>query len=90
VYSFKELLQRMASVTKRTPCLISMPSALASLQGLMCELLPFSPMITRDQVKLLAYDNVATAGAPGFEALGITPSAIETQLTSYLSRFVKE
>ena len=88
-YSFKALLQLMASITKRSPCLISMPAGLAKLQGFICELLPMRPMITRDQVELLAHDNVLSAGAATFESLGITPTDIETMLPDYLSRYVK-
>lgn len=89
IYSFKELLQLMASITKRTPCLVSMPAGLAELQGFMCELLPMKPMITRDQVSLLAHDNVLSSGAATLESLGITPTNIETMLPEYLSRYVK-
>jgi len=93
-YSFRELMQLMGSITKRKSCLISLPTPLAKLQALGMEIVskvtPFAPMLTRDQVKLLAHDNVATQGAPGFEALGLTPAAIESQLASYLARFIKE
>ena len=92
-YSFREMLQLMNRITKRTPRLVSIPTWLAKLQGLACDILskitPIPPMITRDQVKLLAHDNVATPGAAGFAALGITPASIETQLPHYLARYVK-
>jgi len=89
IYSFKELLQLMSSITKRKPCLVSMPTALAKLQGLACEIMPFAPMITRDQVALLAHDNVLGKEALTLDNLGITPTSIETVLPEYLSRFVK-
>lgn len=89
-YSFRELLELMATVTKRSVCLVPLPFSLAALKGFFCELLPFAPLITRDQVKLLKHDTVATSGAAGFAALNITPSPIESQLPAYLARFVKE
>jgi uncharacterized protein YbjT (DUF2867 family) len=89
-YSFKELLQLMASITNRAPCLVSMPTSFAKLQGFICEHLPMKPMITRDQVALLAHDNVLSGNAPTLESLGITPMNIETMLPEYLSRYVKE
>jgi uncharacterized protein YbjT (DUF2867 family) len=89
VYSFKELLQLMGRITKRKNCLVSLPTPLAKLQGLFFECLPMAPMITRDQVNLLAYDNVATPGAKGLEALGIPAADIEAVLPAYLTRFVK-
>ncbi len=88
-YSMRGLLTLMGTITKRRARFVSLPSCLAKLQGFACELLPFAPMITRDQVKLLAHDNIATPGAPGFAALGLTPAAIETMLSQYLGRFVK-
>lgn len=90
VYSFKQLLEMMAGIINRRPALVSLPSSVAMLQGLLCELLPFPPMLTRDQVKLLAHDNVVNPQAKGFAALGITPASIETQLPTLLARYVKE
>lgn len=87
VYSFRELLQLMGRITKRTSCLISMPTLFARIQGRICEMLPFKPMITRDQVKLLAHDNVASNNAIGL--FGITPTPIEDALPHYLARYVK-
>ena len=89
VYSMRELLQLMGNITKRKTRLISMPTALAKLQGLLCELLPFTPMITRDQVALLKHDNIANTDALQLAALAITPAPIESQLPQYLSRFIK-
>ncbi len=90
VYSFKELLQLMGRITKRKACLLPVPTVLAQLQGFVCELLPFKPMLTRDQVRLLAHDNVASAQAPGFAQLGIAPQPIEAALPHYLARYTKE
>lgn len=89
VYSFRALLELMASITKRKLRLVSIPTGFAKLKGLVCELLPFAPMITRDQVKLLAHDNVSH-GALTAANLGIAPAAIDSALPAYLSRFVKE
>lgn len=89
IYSMRELLEMMGRITKRKARFVSLPSCVAKLQGRVCELLPFTPMITRDQVKLLAHDNVLTPGALGLHHLGIAATPIDTMLPSYLSRFVK-
>lgn len=89
IYSFRELLELMGRITKRTSCLISMPTWMARIQARFCELLPFKPMITRDQVKLLAHDNVLGTNTLTFRQLGITPGAIEDMLPHYLARYVK-
>jgi NADH dehydrogenase len=43
--------------------------------------------VTRDQVASLRTPNVVSGRAPGFEALGITPTAMESVLPDYLWRF---
>lgn len=89
IYSFRELLELIARITGRSPCLISIPTGVAKLMGRMCELLPFPPAITRDQVKLLAHDLVDMDGKPGFAALGLTPTPIEDALPTLLARYIK-
>lgn len=90
VMSFKQMLEKMIAVTKRRTRLISIPTPLASLMGAVAELSPFPPPITRDQVKLLKYDNVAGANALGFASLNITPHSVSAELPVLLDRYVKE
>jgi NADH dehydrogenase len=89
IYSMRELLEMMGRITKRTSRFVSLPTCVAGVQGFVCEQLPFTPMITRDQVKLLAHDNVLSPGALALHDLGIAASPIEGMLPAYLSRFVK-
>ena len=44
-------------------------------------------MLTRDQVRNLAVDNVVAEDAKGFDDLGIKPVAMEAILPDYLWRF---
>lgn len=90
IYNMRELLAMMGRITKRKLHFLSLPRTLANLQGGLCELLPFTPMITRDQVKLLAHDSVLTPGAPGLHTLGIAATPIDAALPDYLKRFVKD
>jgi NADH dehydrogenase len=41
-------------------------------------------MLTGDQVRQLARDNVVSPGSPGLEALGVRPTAMEAILEGYL------
>jgi NADH dehydrogenase len=86
IYSFKQLLQLMISITGQNPCFISIPSPLAKIQATFLQLLP-KPLLTVDQVRLLAYDNVAVPGRLGFSDLGIVPIAAESILPSYLDQY---
>lgn len=89
IYSMRQLLEMMGRITKRKSRFVSLPACVAGVQGFVCEQLPFTPMITRDQVKLLAHDNVLSKGALALHDLGIAASPIEGMLPAYLSRFVK-
>jgi hypothetical protein len=44
------------------------------------------PPLTRNQVELMEVDTVASAGMPGFAALGIAPKPIEHTLNQILAR----
>jgi NADH dehydrogenase len=86
VYSFKELLQLMLKEIGRKRFLVSLPFWFASLKAFFLQMLP-NPMLTVDQVKLLRQDNVVSGAAPGLKDLGITPTAIETILPTYLDKY---
>lgn len=89
VYSFRELLQLMARITNRRPKLVNIPGFIARLKGFFCELLPLPPVITRDQVKLLQYDNVVVAGERSLTELGFAPRSVEDALPQLLARYIK-
>lgn len=68
VYTFKELLQLFMDFNKRKRLLLPIPVQAALLQGLVFENLP-GKLITRDQVRLLQYDNVVSPDALSFKDL---------------------
>jgi NADH dehydrogenase len=88
IYSFRELLALMLAEIGRKRGLVSLPFALASLQGGLLQAVPFiRPPLTADQVTLLKRDNVVGAQAVGCKELGITPTALEPILPTYLDRY---
>ena len=92
VYSFKELMQLVLSQTQRERLLLPLPWPLARAIGALGDLasvLPIAPPLTSDQVELLTYDNVASGDLPGLTALGITPTAVEAAVPTYLYRYRK-
>ncbi|MGD0142171.1 MAG: complex I NDUFA9 subunit family protein [Rhizomicrobium sp.] len=89
IYSFKELMEFILRETGRKRLLVPIPVAIAMLQATFLQLLP-NPLLTRDQVKLLKYDNVVSGGARGFAALGIQPDSLEAVVPAYLWRFRAE
>ncbi len=57
--TFKQILKKLLFLINKKRLLLPLPLAIANLQARFFELLP-NPLITRDQLKLLKYDNVAT------------------------------
>jgi len=87
VYSFRDLMVLMLDVIQRRRFLAPIPFPLATVLGRAGDLaagLGLPPPITTDQVALLRSDNVASPDAPGLAELGVTPSALEPILPSYL------
>lgn len=91
VYSFQELMALMLAEIGRKRLLLKLPFFLADLMGAVLERLPRlpgkGPPLTRDQARLLRYDNVVSKDAPGLTELGIAPTACEIILSTYLDRF---
>jgi len=100
VYTFRELMEFTLATIERRRLLLPLPFGVAKLQAAVFELvsrLPLrilsKPLLTRDQVELLRYDNVVsdTARRDGLtlEGLGITPQSIAAIVPTYLWRFRK-
>ena len=86
VYTFRELIELMLGEIRRKRSLVDLPFGLAAIQARLMSILP-NPPLTPDQVELLKRDNVVSSGALTLAALGITPTAVEGVLPSYLDRF---
>ena len=88
VYTFRELLQYLLEVLHRRRLLLNLPANIATIQARFMEFLP-KPPLTRDQIALLASDNVVSPGAKGFAELGIEPTPLEVIVPSYVQRYAK-
>ena len=86
VYTFRELIELVLGEIRRKRLLVDLPFGLAAIQARLMSILP-NPPLTPDQVELLKSDNVVSSGALTLAALGITPTAVEGVLPSYLDRF---
>jgi uncharacterized protein YbjT (DUF2867 family) len=65
---------------------IPLPAGFGKLQAFFMELLPGEPLMSRDNVDSMQVPNVASGTLPGFQALGITPQALEAVAPSYLGQ----
>jgi NADH dehydrogenase len=88
IYSFRELMELLLAEMGVKRLLAPLPWGLASFQAGIAERIPGKPL-TRDQVELLKVDNVLSGAAPGLTDLGVTPTAVELILPTYLDRFRK-
>jgi NADH dehydrogenase len=87
-YTFRELMELTLKEIQRKRMLISVPFGLAKFKAAFLQMLP-NPLLTVDQVKLLAFDNVVAPKAKKLKDLGITPTPAEAILPRYLYRFRK-
>jgi NADH dehydrogenase len=76
IYSYSQLLKTIAREAGLRPILFPTPFAVWHALAFFAELLP-NPPVSRNQVELMQIDNVASPQMPGFEDLGISPSAVE-------------
>lgn len=92
IETMRELMQRLLRETARQRLLLPVPTMLAKLQAYFLQLLP-SPLLTVDQVIQLGQDNVVSDEARKqkrtIAAFGITPTAMDAILPTYLWRFRK-
>ncbi|THD74509.1 MAG: complex I NDUFA9 subunit family protein [Phenylobacterium sp.] len=90
-FSFRELMALMLTEIDRRRVLLPVPFPIAGLLGAAGDLasIAIAPPITSDQVTLLRADNVASGAYPGLEALGVTPTTVESVLPTYLYRYRK-
>jgi NADH dehydrogenase len=88
VLTLKDILELTLKETRRKRFLVPVPFGLARIKGALLGMLP-KPLLTLDQVRLLESDNVVAADALTLRDLGITPTAAEAIIPSYLWRFRK-
>ena len=81
VYTLRELVEYVGTVTGRRRPVVGLNDALSYCQALAMELLPVK-LMTRDNYYSMKVDNVCGCGFP----FGIAPAALEAVAPSYLGR----
>lgn len=94
VASFRSLMEQMLEVIHRRKIIFNMPGFMARFMAWGFDVAQFltgglfkNTLLTRDQLKSLAVDNVVSEGAKGLGDLGITPTSLKAVLPHYLWRF---
>lgn len=87
VATLRECMELMLRMVRRRRLLINVPFFFARIKAWFLEKMAWvgmRPLLTRDQVKLLAVDNIVSEDTPGFAEIGIAPTAMEAVIESYL------
>ena len=70
IISFKEILEKLLNLMGKKRLLIPMPLPLAQMSARFFEIMP-KPLLTRDQLKLLKYDNVLSGKYKSNSDIGV-------------------
>jgi NADH dehydrogenase len=94
IETFRKLIERMLKVVRRKKLIINQPMIAAKILSYnldMLQVISFNIfknfIVTRDQVKQLALDNVVTNNVGTFVDFGITPKSMDVILESYLYQY---
>ena len=88
VISFGDMVKSILSTINKKRFIIDMPMPLAKIQSSILSLLPFSPILTRDQCNILSEeDNIVSGNYLTLEDLNIEPSDVEENMKKWLWRF---
>lgn len=86
VFTLKQLVQAAGRWSGHPRPVFALPDALGRLQALAMELLPGTPLMSRDNLDSMRVPNVASGRLPGLKALGVTASTLASIVPGYLGR----
>jgi uncharacterized protein YbjT (DUF2867 family) len=84
VYTLAHLVRLAGRWSGNERSQIPLPAGFGKLQAALMELLPGTPLMSRDNVDSMRVPNVASGSLPGLAALGITATALEAIAPGYL------
>ena len=81
--SFDEIFDIILEAKKRKRLYMPIPFFLARILAFFMEIMP-KPPLTRDQVRLLEYDNISAKGFENLKQFVKNPSSLKTIAETYL------
>ena len=88
VISFGNMVKSILKIINKKRFVVSMPMALAKIQSTITDLLPFPPILTKDQCAILSEaDNVVSNENLTLKDLDINPSDVEEEMKKWLWRY---
>tara|TARA_B110000881_G_scaffold221117_1_gene248959 strand:- start:744 stop:1688 length:945 start_codon:yes stop_codon:yes gene_type:complete len=88
IISFGDMVKSILKTVNKKRFVIEMPMAIAKFQSSILSLLPFPPILTKDQCEILMEaDNVVSNNHLTLKDLNINPSDVEENMKKWLWRF---
>ena len=88
IISFEDMVKSILSSINKKRFVIEMPMAIAKIQSTILDLLPFPPILTKDQCEILSEaDNVVSNNHLTLNDLNIKPSDVEVAMKKWLWRY---
>ena len=88
IFTFEDMINTIMKIIGKKRFVIQMPMQLAKIQSTIFEMLPFPPILTRDQCQILSEgDNVVSEKNLKLSDLNITPTDIEKVMENWLWRY---
>jgi uncharacterized protein YbjT (DUF2867 family) len=85
VFTLGELVKIAGRLCGHERRLVALPESIGNLQATAMELMPGTPLMSRDNILSMRVPNVATSLLPGLDALGIVASSLHAIAPTYLS-----
>ena len=84
VYSLEQLVRAAGVWSGSHRPILALPAVIGRLQASFMEMLPGTPLMSRDNIDSMQVANVASGKLPGLERLGIEPAPLEAIALRYL------
>jgi uncharacterized protein YbjT (DUF2867 family) len=84
IYTLEALVRAAGAWSDSPRPVLALPAAIGRLQALFMEMLPGTPLMSRDNVDSMGVANIAGGKLPGLERLGIEPAPLEAIAPRYL------
>ena len=88
IISFGDMVKSILKTINKKRIVVPMPMPLAKIQSTITDLLPFPPILTRDQCEILSEaDNVVSNNHLTLKDLDIDPTDVEEEMKKWLWRY---
>ena len=88
IISFGDMVKSILKTINKKRLVVPMPMPIAKIQSTITDLLPFPPILTKDQCQILSEaDNVVSDNSLTLKDLDIKPSDVEEEMKKWLWRY---